>query len=110
MDDAYSVSSSANDLRAFWFYLFLAIKEIAHCLSAGRVRFARSFALDGVHAALRGGLGGFGDAALRAAVGETGFVRLQLELFRANDTDFDGECHLGSMIQACPYFYASERG
>ncbi len=40
-----------------------------------------------------------GVLALRAAVGETGFIRLQLELFRADGADFDGESHLRSMIR-----------
>ncbi len=34
-----------------------------------------------VHGALGGGVGGFGGAALGAAVGEAGFIGLQLELF-----------------------------
>ena len=34
--------------------------------------------------------------AFRTAVGESGLVGLQFELFSADDTNFDGECHTGS--------------
>ena len=71
---------------------------IAHGSPPSLVCFTQSLALVGVHASLTGGDGFLGRAALWAAVGETGLVRLQLELLFANRTDFDGESHLRSMI------------
>lgn len=63
------------------------------------VRFNHIFAFVGVHGALDYGIDRFGPAALWAAVGETWFVRLQLELFRADSADFDGKRHSDSMIR-----------
>ena len=76
-----------------------AVKEVAHCLPPGLVRFSHRLALVGVHARFRCGANGFGGAAPWAAVGETGFVRLQFELFLADDADFDRECHFSLMIR-----------
>jgi hypothetical protein len=50
-------------------------------------------ALIGVHAVLVYRGGSFRSTTLRAAVGETGLIRLQLELFVADRADFDGESH-----------------
>src|ERR1022692_1727285 len=74
--------------RGLWRYLgerlaILAVQQIAHRLPPRRVRFTHTLALVGVHAALRRGGSYLGGTALRAAVGETGFTRLQLELLRA---------------------------
>jgi len=71
----------------------LAIEKVAHGLPAGFVGLADGLAFVGVHAAFAAGLHGFGGAALGAAIGETGFVRFQLELFGADDTGFDRERH-----------------
>jgi hypothetical protein len=57
------------------------------------IGFTSILALVGVHAVLTYGGGCFGGTTLRAAVGETGFIRLQLELFLADRADFDGESH-----------------
>ena len=59
----------------------LAVEEVAHRPSPSFVRFLQSFALVGVDACLAHGLNLFGFAARRAAVGETGFIGPQLELF-----------------------------
>jgi hypothetical protein len=63
------------------------------------IHFRRRLAFLGVHGALRRGIGRFGGAARRAAVSETGFVRLELELFSADHADFDGKSHSRSMIR-----------
>ena len=57
------------------------------------VGFTSILALIGVHAVLTYGGGCFGGTTLRAAVGETGLIRLQLELYVADRADFDGESH-----------------
>ena len=59
----------------------LAIEEVAHRPSPSFVRFLQRIAFVGVDACLGHGLNLFGFAARRAAVGETGFIGLQLELF-----------------------------
>ena len=89
---------------AEWVYLgqrlaILAVQEFAHRLPSSLVRFTRILALVGIHAALSCGGSRFGGTALRAAIGETGFIRLQLELFRADGADFDRGSHLLSMIR-----------
>jgi hypothetical protein len=76
-----------------------AIQQFAHRLPAGGVRFVGVLAFVGVHAAFRCRRGVFGSAALRAAIGEAGFVRFQLEFFFANRANFDGESHLHFMIR-----------
>ena len=68
-----------------------AVEEVAHGFAAGGVGFARG--LEGVGAG-SGGIS-FVFAAGGAAVGEAGFARFQLELFRADDAGFDGEGHFG---------------
>ncbi len=75
----------------------LAVQQIAHRSPPSLIRFTHIFALIGVHSPLscRGRF--IGGAALRAAVGETGFIRFQLELFCAGDADFYGESHLSSI-------------
>ena len=77
---------------------FLAVEQIANRLAARRVGFHLGPALFGAQGtALRvrssGGAGRFGFAAQWAAVGEAGLIRLQLELFRAEDADFDRKRH-----------------
>src|SRR5580692_5297601 len=79
-----------------------AIEQVAHRLPASFVSFLQSLAFVGVPAPLGNGVGGFGFAARRTAVREAGLVRLQLELFRTDGTDADGECHANIMIQAVP--------
>jgi hypothetical protein len=79
--------------------IILAVKELAHGLPPSLVRFTQSLALVGVHAALSDGESWFGATALWATVGESGFVGLQLEFFRADGADFDGESHLRSIIR-----------
>jgi hypothetical protein len=76
----------------------LAIEEVAHGLTTGFVRFSCVLEFVGVLAAFGSGFGLFGGAAVGAAVGEAGFVGLQFELLFADDADFDGERHFGSMI------------
>jgi hypothetical protein len=58
----------------------LAVQKVAHRLPASRVCFTLILALDGIHAALGYGFNRLGGAALWAAVGETGFIGLQLKL------------------------------
>ena len=77
----------------------LAVQEFAHRLPPRLVHFTHTLALVGVHPALSCGGHGFGSAALRATVCETGFIRFELELFPADGADFDGENHLLSMIR-----------
>jgi hypothetical protein len=77
----------------------LAVEEVAHGLPSGLVRLSHRLAFVGVHTALRYGIRRFGGATLRAAIGETGFIRLQLELFFADDTDFDRKCHTDSILR-----------
>jgi hypothetical protein len=71
----------------------LTIEEFAHRLPPSVIGFTSILALIDVHAVLvyRGSC--FGGTTLRAAVGETGFIRLQLELFLADRADFDGKSH-----------------
>jgi hypothetical protein len=76
-----------------------AVKEISHGLTSGLVRFGWSLLVDGVHVTLCERFYRFGFAALGTAIGETGFVGLQLELFLADDADFDGKCHNRAMIR-----------
>ena len=64
----------------------LAVEEVAHGLAAGCVGSAVGGA-----GGVRGF--GFGVAALGAAVGKAGLAGFQLELFVADDADFDGEGH-----------------
>jgi hypothetical protein len=71
----------------------LAIEQVAHGLSAGVTHFTGSLALVGIHLTLGRWSGGFGGTAIRANVGEAGFIRLQLELFRADGADFCWENH-----------------
>src|SRR5882757_7443347 len=71
----------------------LAIEQIAHGLAPSLVRFLLRLALVGVHAAFGGGFGGFRLATRRAAIGKTGFARLQFELFPAHGADFNRESH-----------------
>jgi len=70
----------------------LAVQQVAYRLSASVAYFTGGFALVRVHAAL-GCRSGFGGTALRADVGEAGFIRLELELFRADRADFCWENH-----------------
>ena len=69
------------------------VKEIADRLSAGLIRFDHSLAFVSVHAALGYCVSFFGGAALWTSVGETRFIRFQLELFRADSADFDRKHH-----------------
>jgi hypothetical protein len=59
----------------------LAVEEVAHRQSPSFVRFLQNLAFVGVDACLGHGLNLFGFAACRAAIGETRFIGLQLELF-----------------------------
>jgi hypothetical protein len=63
------------------------------------VRFTDSLAFVGVHAGLSYGTASIRGAALWAAIGETRFIRLQLELLGADNADFDGESHSDFMIR-----------
>ena len=67
-------------------------------MSPGLVRFSLILAFVGVHAAFSLGVSWFGGAARWTAIGETRFIRLQFELFRANSADFERERHAASMI------------
>jgi len=55
----------------------LAVKKVADRLSPGRI----CFTVPGIDTTLSRGIGRFGLTALRAAVGKTGLIRLQFELF-----------------------------
>jgi hypothetical protein len=77
----------------------LAVEEVAHRLPASFVGFTCSLAFLGVHVTLGRWGRRFGGAAVRAVVGETGFVRLELELFSAEDADFCWGKHVRSMIR-----------
>src|ERR1700690_4504859 len=70
-----------------------AVKQVAHGLPARLVRFLLVFSFVGVHAALGCWFSALRLAALRAAVGETGLVGLQLKLFTANTANLNGESH-----------------
>ncbi len=69
------------------------VEEIPHRVSSSLVRCSHCLAFVRVHGALGYGVHRFGGAALGAAVGESGFVGLQFELFVADDADFDGKGH-----------------
>src|SRR5664279_3643117 len=71
----------------------LTVKQIAHSLPPCLVGFALGLAFVGVHAALGGHASRLRLTALRAAVRETGLIRLQLELFRAHNTHSNRESH-----------------
>jgi len=77
----------------------LAVEEVAHGLSASFVRFFQGFAFVGVHALLGRGGNGIGLAARGAAIGEAGFIGLQLELCGADGAHSDGKRHPANMIQ-----------
>ena len=76
----------------------LAIKQVAHRLSASFVRFCLSLAFVCVHGLLRFGVSVFRFTARRTAVSKAGLTRLQLELFRADSANFDRKCHFLIMI------------
>ena len=69
------------------------VEEFADGGAAGLVGLGERLALVGIHGVAGAGVIGLRGAALRAAVRKPGLVRLQLELFFTNDTDFDGEGH-----------------
>ena len=77
----------------------LAIEQRAHRLSPSLVCFTHCLALIRVHGAPSRRGAWFRSAARRAAVGETGLVRFQFELLRADRADFEGESHLSFMIR-----------
>src|SRR5208282_3419796 len=77
----------------------LAVEEVAHRPPPSFVRFHQNLAFIGVLALLRYGGIMFRYAARWAAVGKSGFIRLQFELFRADRAHFDRKCHLAVMIQ-----------
>jgi hypothetical protein len=70
------------------------VQEIFHCTFAGFVELAIRFAV-GLSLSRRG----FRFAAIGAAVGETGLVRLELEFFSADGAGSDGESHRIFMIR-----------
>src|ERR1700722_16965784 len=80
----------------------LAVEEVAHGSSAGFVRFHLYFAVVGGRALLLCG-GGVRFAARRTAVGEAGFVGLQLELLGTDGANSERESHPNIMIQASPW-------
>src|ERR1017187_7404184 len=71
----------------------LAVEKVAHGLPPGFIRFRRALAVVQVHSQLRFRSGLLGFAAGWAAVGKTGFTRLQLELLRAYGADSNRKCH-----------------
>ena len=77
----------------------LAVKQVAHRLSSSFVRFYLRLAFFRVHCLLRFGINVLGFTARWAAVGKARFIRLQLELFRADGANFDRKCHPAFMIQ-----------
>jgi hypothetical protein len=96
---AYVVAPRADDWRTIGRQplgtpsAIFTVKEIADRLPPGFVRFGRSLAFVGVDAALGDCVSLFGGAALWLSVGETRFIRFQLELFRADSADFDRKHH-----------------
>lgn len=70
-----------------------AVEEVAHGSPARFIGFGSGFAFIGVDGLGDYRVGGFGFAAGWAAIGEAGFIRLQLELFAADSTDSDRESH-----------------
>jgi hypothetical protein len=86
----YLLSGRTSDSKL----AILAVQELAHRLPPSRVRLTHGLALVGVHAALSRRECRFRGAALGAAVGKTGFIRLQLKLFSADRANFYGESHL----------------
>src|SRR5882724_6823105 len=87
----------------------LAVQEVPNCLPSGLVRFTLNLALGRICAALTGGFNCFFGAALRAAIGETRFVRLKLKFLRANHANSDRKGHpqtpltvYGATIEAAP--------
>src|SRR3977135_89902 len=76
----------------------LAIKQIAHRLSASFVRFDPRLAFVSVHCLLCLRVSVFRFATRWTAVGKARFTRLQLELFRADSANFDRKCHPVIMI------------
>lgn len=76
----------------------LTVKQIAHRSPSGFVHFTLIPALNNIHAVFTDLVTFLGNAALRTAVRETRFVRLQFELLRADDADFDGKRHYLFMI------------
>jgi|ERR1700733_4270835 hypothetical protein len=76
----------------------LAVQKLAYRLPPGLVHFAFRFALVGAHAGLGDRVGFIVGAARRAAVCETGLIRLQLELFGADGADFDRKWHKKLMV------------
>lgn len=77
----------------------LAVEKFTHDLPAGCVRLTRGLAFVSIHALPGGRTGRFGGAALRALVGKTRFVRLQLKLFPTDGADLDWKSHLQYMIR-----------
>src|SRR5258708_5061351 len=77
----------------------LPVQQRTHRFSPSRANFAQRLAVISVHAALSLRAACAFGAAIRAAVGEAGLVRLQPELLAADGADLDGERHLGSMIR-----------
>jgi hypothetical protein len=71
----------------------LAIKQLFHGPPACLVGFALHLAFVGIQGALGDGVIRVRLTTGRTAVGEAGFVRLQLEFFRAEDADFYRERH-----------------
>ncbi len=71
----------------------LAVEQVAHGSAAGFIRLTLRLAIEGVGEAFTGGRGGFGSTAFRTAIGETGFIRFELKLFRADGTDSDRKRH-----------------
>lgn len=89
-------------VRGLWrpgrFLAVLAIKKIADRLPAGLVYFTLSLAFFGVSGALRDRIDGLiVRTALRTAIGETRLVRLQFELFRTDDTNFNRKSHTSTV-------------
>jgi hypothetical protein len=70
----------ANELQAGQRLAVLAIEKVSHGFPASFVGFLLSLALVGVRGRLRFRTGCFGLAALWAAIGKAGLIRLQLEL------------------------------
>src|SRR5450631_1496647 len=75
-----SESSSQGDAATAPLAIF-AIEEISNRLSPSLVRFLYGLAFVGVGTPLDFGISLFGFAALRAAVGKAGLIRLKLEFF-----------------------------
>lgn len=75
-----------------------AIQKVLHRFASSFVSFFARAAFIGVLSTLGDRTAGFLNAAIWAAIRETGLIRLQLKLFRADGTDSDWVSHISSIL------------